>query len=116
MMDAKGFVAIVRRIVCDGAVRATVRNLEQPPGRRPPRDLVLRSDWYRDLDEHHKRMVMETIRTSVENAIFDLFCVLDGVRVIEDTWEKGAFELRFLKGEAEEVISPSGEYLHELFR
>lgn len=61
-------------------------------------------------------MVEDIIRRSAENAIFDLFCILDGVEAIEDTKDKGTFELRFIKDGIEDVISPSDDFLHELFR
>jgi hypothetical protein len=114
-MDASKFVEIVKRSVCDTAVRDTLSNLEHPPGRRPPEDLVSRSNWFQALDESQKTIVKEIVRSSVENAVFGFLSVLDGVRPVEDTREKGSFELKFVKNGIAEVISPSDAFLHELF-
>lgn len=115
-MNAPEFVEITRRFACDVAVRDTVSALERPPGRRPSLDLIRESNWFGALDEDGRAVVKDIIRRSAENAIFDLFCILDGVRAIEDTPEKGDFELRFIKNEKVDVISPSDDFLHELFK
>lgn len=115
-MNASEFVEIIRRFACDAAVRDTISNLQRPPGRSPPPDLMLESNWFKALDENGRAVVEDIIRRSIENAIFDLFCILDGVEAIEDTQDKGDFELRFVKNGKVEVISPSGDFLHELFR
>jgi hypothetical protein len=116
-MNASEFVDVVRQSVCDAAVRATISNLERPPGRQPPEDLVRRSNWYRALDEMPREIVKDIVRSSVESAVFGFLSLLDGVRPFEKTAEKGSFELRFLKGDVEEIISPCDSYyLHELFR
>jgi len=51
----------------------------------------------------------------IDYAVFGFLTVLDGVRAVESTPEKGEFELRFSKGGIETVISPSDPYLHDLF-
>jgi hypothetical protein len=116
MMNAVEFVAIVRRVVGNTAIRDTISSLEYPPGRRPAQDLVSQSNWFKALDKEQKAIVEGVIQSSVENAIFGFLSILDGVRVVEDTREKGSFELRFVKNGIDELISPSNDYLHELFK
>jgi len=115
-MNASEFVEIVKQSVCEAAIRDTLSNLEHPPGRRPPEDLLARSKWYMALDQRQRSVVQDIVRSSVENAVFGFLSVLDGVRSIEKTEEKGSFELRFLKGGVEDVISPSEIFLYELFK
>lgn len=114
-MNASEFVEIARRHACNAAVEDTVSVLRHPPGRRPPLDLVREASWFDALDDNGKVMAENIIRRSAENAIFGLFCILDGVRVVEDTEDKGDFELRFIKNGVSEVISPSDDFLHDLF-
>jgi hypothetical protein len=114
-MDASEFVEIIKRSVCDAALRDTLSNLEHPPGRRPPADLVARSNWYKALDKHQRSIIYDIIQSSVDNAVFGFLSVLDGVRSIEETEDKGSFELRFLKNGIVEVISPSDSFLYEFF-
>lgn len=114
-MNASEFVKIARLHACGSAVEDTISVLRDPPGRRPSSDLVRESHWFNALDGSGKTMVEDIIRRSAENAIFGLFCILDGVRVVEDTEDKGDFELRFIKNGVSEVISPSDDFLHDLF-
>jgi hypothetical protein len=115
-MNTDEFVAIVKQRVCNAAVRDTVANLERPPGRQPARDLVVESSWFNGLDDAQKALAVGIIRRSVDNAIFGLFSILDGIRAVEDSDERGHFELRFVKGDVQDIISPSEAYLHEMFK
>jgi len=61
-------------------------------------------------------MVLEAVSCSAKAAVFGFFCVLDGVRVVEDGEDKGEFELLFRKGEvATRLNDPEGELLHDLY-
>jgi hypothetical protein len=116
-MNAVEFVAIIKRVVCDAAIRDTVGNLEYPPGRQPSQDLIVQSNWFRALDSDQRAIAEDVIQSSVQNAIFGFLCVLDGARVVENTQgDKGAFELRFIKNGTTTLISSSNDYLHELFK
>ncbi len=60
---------------------------------------------------------MKVVSQSVEMAVFGFFCVLDGVRAIEDDFEKGDLILSFEKhGKSTWLNNPNdGHYLHDLF-
>lgn len=53
------------------------------------------SEWYKQLDGSDQGMLGQAIREAAEMAVFELFCVLDGVSVIEDSPEKGELELHY---------------------
>lgn len=115
-MKTEEFVEIIRSAVGDSAVQDTIATLEHPPGRRPAFDLVQNSNWYLGLDDEGKDRVQAIVRDSVESAIFGFFCVLDGVRAIEDTEDKGSFELQFVKNDIVYLLSPNKKaFLYELF-
>ena len=59
----------------------------------------------------------QVAREAAEAALFGVFCVLDGVRVIEDTWDKGDLELHFIKNGNRTLINdPKQEPLHDQFQ
>ena len=58
---------------------------------------------------------MGVIEHAVDSAVFGFFCVLDGVRVIEDDEVKGDFELRYIKGSTEALSGPALRMLHEIY-
>src|SRR5215470_13541407 len=115
-MNTEEFVEAIRRHVRQGCIESVIAVLENVPGRRPPQNRQQRSTWFRSLDPEDRRHVEEVVAAAVDATIFHLFCVLDGVRAIEDGPDKGTFELRY-HGKADETLSPSdGDFLHDLYR
>jgi hypothetical protein len=111
-MNSEQFVEAVKLYVRDSAVQSQLNLLLDPPGRRPPESLKRQSEWFRGLSPEDQEMVKGVISHAVHAGIFHLFCVFDGVSVIDD--EKGTFELRHM-GKEITVLSPtSGDFLHEL--
>ena len=79
-------------------------------------NLLDRANWYKNLDEDQRRILADTITAAVDNAIFGLFCVIDGVRAIEDGNEKGLLELRYIKGLTSTLLSGANcDMLHDLY-
>jgi hypothetical protein len=61
-------------------------------------------------------MVRRVLQEAAEMAVFEFFCALDGVSVIEDEIEKGELELHFLKKDQRiRLNDPNQEELHNLF-
>jgi hypothetical protein len=96
-MNSHEFVAVIRRTVRDSAVDGEIQVLEHPPGRRPPAEVIAQSKWYKSLDDEARKMLASIIASAVDMSVFGFLCVLDGVRVVEDGPNKGAFELRYVK-------------------
>jgi hypothetical protein len=115
-MTIKDFVKAVKIQTSDAAVAGTVQCLTEPPGRKPTEKLLRLSKWYMQLDGKDQGMLREALREAAEMAIFEFFCVLDGVSVIEDTLNKGELELHFVKGaEHTRLNDPCEEELHNIF-
>ena len=52
----------------------------------------------------------------MDAGLFSLFCVLDGVRTIEEKDPKGEFKLYYVNGEAKVLINDfDKEFLHDLY-
>jgi hypothetical protein len=115
-MTNEEFVRGVKRQTSDAAVEGTIHCLTEPPGRKPAEKLVKLSGWYKQLDGRDKRMLREALQEAAEMAVFEFFCVLDGVSVIEDSPDKGDLELYFTKGTKRNRLNdPYEEELHNLF-
>jgi hypothetical protein len=114
-MNTEEFLDAIRIAVRDGAVSEVLDVLEKPPGRRSSEALRSRSIWYNELQDDQKQVVSAIVQDAVDRAIFGFLCVVDGVRVIESTAEKGKLELRYVKGTSKLLNPPDGEMLHDLW-
>lgn len=115
-MDARDFVARIKATVRNPAVADTIRILQLPPGRRPRLDLLQHANWYRSLPQEQQEMLAAVVASAVDRALFGLFCVLDGVRVVEDGETKGDFQLNYVRGTtATQLNSIDEPPLHDLY-
>lgn len=115
-MDGKEFVDAVKLVVRDRACEDTISIAENPPGRRVSPELKARADWLKSLSDMERKMVESIIKDGVDNAIFGLFCVVDGVRAIEDVPDKGDFELHYVKGGVSAILNRAdAPLLHDLY-
>ena len=116
-MNAADFVLAVKKYAAESAVQATTKNLSKPPGRAPSRRLVELSKWYQHIDEQDREAVEQVARLSAESAVFGFLAILDGVRVVEESSEKGAFELYFRKGSQKVLLNNfEQQFLHDIFK
>lgn len=114
-MKPSEFVDIINKIVREAAVADAISYLRNPPGLRPPQEVVTLSKWYNGLDASNQAMVERMMDMVARDTVFGFLAVLDGVRQVEGRGPKGHFELRFIKeGRTDVLNGPSGEMLHEL--
>lgn len=115
-MTAEEFVKVLKIQTSDAAIKGTISTLQHPPGRKPHERLVRLSNWYSQLNDSDRQMLRAAIKEAAESATFGFFCVLDGVRVIESTPDKGELELYFVKDMERTLINdPKAEELHNLY-
>lgn len=115
-MNAEEFVAAIKMVVLDAAVRGVESSLLSPPGRQPAEGLVRASEWYLGLPDDSRSMVMDVARDAAHAAVFGLLAVLDGVRAIEGYGPKGSLRLAYVSPSGEESVlnDEAGEELHDL--
>jgi hypothetical protein len=112
-MNAQEFVDAVKEFVMDAAVSDTTAIVTAPPGRRPSKELVELSKWYTGLDPTARDMLRRLLEMATSQAIFGLFCALDGSRKIHT--EDSHFELRVVARDGAQVLcGPDAPALHEL--
>jgi len=110
------FVSVVKVQTSDAAVHGALKIMKQPPGRSPSERLLTLSRWYNQLPEADQHILEAALRQAAESAIFGFFCILDGVRSIENTTDKGGLELYFVKGNERTLLNDQhAEELHNLF-
>lgn len=111
-MNADTFVQLIKLDVRDAAISDVVSKLKKPPGRQVPADKKDRSDWFNSLTPLDEARVVQVIESSVNEAIFGLFAVLDGTRKIAP----GQFELFYRDVVREWLNDPSKIGLNEIFK
>ena len=112
-MDSQEFVDLIKRVVSDAAITDTVSVLTSPPGRKPSKPLLEMSEFYNKQSLDDKARIDMIIKNSVEEAVFGFFCVLDGVRAIEDFDDKGTLSL-YHEGEVTIKLNSNGD-LHDIY-
>ncbi len=113
-MNARDFVRGVKMRAADAAVRNMLRDLREPLAGSPQAAQL--AEWYSSLAADARERLQEIIRRTADRAIFGAFCILDGVRVIEDTPAKGEFELYFTSAREKTRLNSPSEPLHDLYR
>ena len=90
--------------------------LESPPGRSPSSELVGLSHWYKSLDISDKENLHKIIKLATRQSVFGMLCIIDGVRQIESTLDKGELVLEYHKNsEIIRLNDPKEKYLHDIF-
>lgn len=115
-MDGEEFVAKIKEYVRDTAIEDVVNRLIKPPGRKPRRRHIQLSNWFNQLSDDDRQMVKGIVTEAVDEAIFGVLSTLDGARPIEDSIDKGSFNLIYTK-EGEQILlnPPDNEYLHDIY-
>ena len=116
-MNQEEFIAAIKIAVHDSSIHGMKKLLTSPPGRRPRAKLKRNSEWFNTLPETERQRVEDIITDTVHFTLFNFLCVLDGVKVIENTPNKGTLQLYFTKnGEKSQLNSEVGEMLHDLYQ
>ncbi len=109
-MNADEFVDGIRVGVYQSAINGVLRTLANPPGRSPRPHLVELSSWFNGLSHDDRERLRAVVRLSVDQAVFDMMGVLDGVVTIDDTHT----ELYLRTGDG--TLINERRDLHELFQ
>jgi hypothetical protein len=111
-MNTEEFVDGIHTAVYKTSIEAVIKTIANPPGRRPRHDLVELSSWYNGLSDADKSRVRAVVRHAVDQAIFNMLCVFDGVMVIDDRHT----DLYLRTGDGTLLNDPLENELHALFQ
>ena len=113
-MDKRSFINNVKSFVRDTAVEDTYENAIDPPGKTPTEIEKAIAKWVNKLSTREKEYVQFLIKAAADEALFGIFCVIDGVRSVTD--EDGDFILQFKTNKASNILNDiKDEYLHDIF-
>ncbi|AOR68208.1 hypothetical protein BBJ41_12060 [Burkholderia stabilis] len=101
-MDTQKFVADIKRYVQEQAVNDLIKTFTAPPGKRPRAQLVRVSEWRAQLNSDEQQILDEVIAESVRVALFGLFAVIDGARVVDEDVDR--FIITALKHDGGSVV------------
>ena len=74
------------------------------------------SAWYSSLPDADQKKVLDVAEFAVDTSLFGLFCVLDGVRPIENPPHRGEFSLIYTRDGISQTLSDTSvSALHEYF-
>lgn len=110
------FVEALRTECRDAAVSGCVSQFERPSGKKPSPELGRLSDWYNNLSEDDKELVVAAMKRAADATLFGVLCVIDGVRTIEGQGDKSEFRLTATRASSTCLIAPSDELLHDIYR
>ena len=110
-MNVSEFVEAIRLTVECAAVDDCLEQYAAPSGRKPSADLIQLSDWYNSVSDRDRTMLKKAMTDAVHASLFGLFCVLDGVRQIENTQDRGELELWHVRDGERTLINDANENL-----
>ena len=108
----------IRAHVRRAAISGVLSQLEEPSGRQPLQRRVDQSEWFHSLDTPDRAILSGVVEESVDQALFDLLCVFDGVRLIHEDLREGHLKIVFELDGRETVLAHSHEAfecLHDIY-
>lgn len=115
-MDSKEFISALKVAVRDATIKSIVKVAQNPPGKKVSLEKKTRAIWLNSLNNEQIDMINSLVTEATDSAIFGFLCVLDGVRVIEDTEDKGRLELRYIGSNEVVLNSSNNEMLHDMYK
>jgi hypothetical protein len=113
IMKSNEFVEVIDLVIVKATIKAVKQNITTPAGRSPQQKYLTMSAFYNNLSEDQKVSVDLIIKESVESAVFQFLCVLDGVIAIEDA-DKGELKLYYERNSKSNLINDPSIDLHDL--
>lgn len=115
-MNQTEFISGIKIAVADSAIESMNSTLTAPAGREPADHIVQLSKWYNALNASDRQAVNKIIQETIDTTVFGFLCVLDSVRTIEKSKDKGVFKLYYHKKDESVLLNdPDEDYLHDLW-
>jgi hypothetical protein len=114
-MDEQKFLNLVEMCVQKQAIDDLIRTFTIPPGRRPREVLTKISEWYGRLNVDEQKLFYETVTESVRTALFGLFAIVDGVRVVDKNVDKFIIAAQDFQGKRTLINDDTNSDLHSHF-
>lgn len=118
MNSKEDFVKVMKITVADRTAEGIFRPVAIPKGRGVTQEQRDMAAWIAGLSEADRSRILWLMNDCVEATLFGVFCVLDGVRSIENIDKKGRLELRYTAPDGADtpLNDDHGEFLHDIFK
>ena len=116
-MNDEDFVDAIKKHVFDSAIEDVMSQIDSPSGRKPSDALLRLNGWFHEQDEDAKSKIRQCVKEGAHAALFGMFCVLDGVRLIHEELRDGQLRLVLQTDKQEIVLSDNQGFsgLHDIF-
>jgi hypothetical protein len=115
-MNSYEFVGGLKNYVYEHAAPNAIESLDRPD-KDDSADFLRAADWVKSLAPPDRVHLLRAMKLAAEDAIFGMLCVLDGVRVVENSSDKSQFALLAIRNlEIDVITDVRGELLHDIFR
>jgi hypothetical protein len=119
LLDPDRFVQLIVDHVRAPAIEGSVEIFRDPPGRRPAAELVELSRWFTGLTSDDQAFLVRAMTTAVDNALFGVMAMLDGVRSInprQGTNQRLVLHAELEDGRSRQLnIEGEDDELHDLY-
>jgi hypothetical protein len=115
-MNTEEFILTIKKVVKETTINNLLEELEET--KLPSKKLARMSLLYNKLSLEDRVVLKEIITESTQSAIFGFFCVLDGVRAIENGPGKGRLELWYKNdndGQSHILNNEEVEFMHDIY-
>lgn len=114
-MNKTELIEQIAKVVFESSSRSAIKQISNPPGRKPPAFLRHLSERYNALDQEARDVVIAAIRIGAWHSVFGFLSILDGVRRFsEDPSDRLELWVRSGAGDVE-ITDGVGVMLHDLF-
>lgn len=114
-MDREEFIQSIKEVVAEPAKTDSIEYLLDPPSRNKNPKLLQQSAWIKNMSKGDLEMLKSIVSDAVDDSIFGLLCVLDGVRAFSNEEDELRLLLKDSSGK-EVLLNNTNEIdLHDLY-
>lgn len=116
-MNSQEFVLALKVVACDSALKGIMETIRNPPGRNPDPALRSISKWFNNLPPDDRNMVKNTVDLAMNQAVYNVLLVIDGLLAVSPTGREVRFELLSKEGSDCKMLNdPAEDLLSHLFK
>ncbi len=114
-MDSEKFAGLIEKYVRKETINDAMKVFRNPPGKKPRAVLIEISEWINRLSSADQELLEAAISESVRMALFGLFAVIDGSRVIDSDIDRFIIVAQDQQGRRTLINEDGSEDLHDYF-
>jgi hypothetical protein len=114
-MNRDEFIQSIKEVVAEPAKLDSIEYLLDPPRRNKDPKLLRQSAWIKNMSKDDLEILKSIVSDAVDDSVFGLLCVLDGVRAFSNEEDELRLLLKDSSGK-EVLLNNTNEIdLHDLY-